>query len=148
MIRSASLGDLRRLWLLLLGLGLLVRALVPAGWMPIVAPDGIRLVLCSGLQETAPSPSYEPGHHRSGEGHQMVAGHGGGHGKGEQGKKSDRTAPCTFAASALNVPLPPVPAALLDLLVIKVVASAFSLVRMGQGLAAPPPPSTGPPSIS
>lgn len=148
MIRRARLDDLQGLWLVLLGLGLLARALVPAGWMPIADAQGIRLILCSGWQEVAPPPSHDSGHNGSGHGHHMAPSHGSGHDTGEQGKKADHGAPCTFAASALNVPIPQQPAVLLAAPVITYLAAAYSLVRVGQGLAAPPPPSTGPPSLS
>ena len=147
MTRSVRLDELRPLWLVL-GLGLLMRALVPAGWMPAVDAQGIRLVLCDGWQDVTPETSHGGGHSVSADGHQMSASHVGGHEQGDKSKKADHSAPCTFAASALNVPLPSQVALPTAMPVLDLVSAAFSLVRVGQGLAAPPPPSTGPPSIS
>ncbi|GAA4028980.1 hypothetical protein GCM10022281_05100 [Sphingomonas rosea] len=138
--------DLRGLWLALLGLGLLMRALVPAGWMPAIDADGIRLVLCSGWQEAPAAPSHDAGRHGPGEGHKMAASHGGGHPSGDEREKADHSAPCTFAASALTAPLPTQGPMLAVAPVVAVIAASVDLARIGQGLAAPPPPSTGPPA--
>jgi hypothetical protein len=67
--------------------------------------------------------------------------------KSEHGKQSHHDAPCPYAATA-HAAAPPSEAISLALPAIVVVASARAQVRPGQGLAAPPPPSTGPPILS
>ncbi|WP_238475461.1 DUF2946 family protein [Sphingomonas cavernae] len=112
---------------------LLLRILVPAGWMPSTSADGaMRITLCTGqgmveawvgkdgtLQDKAPQKS-EP--------------------------KTDQ--PCSFAG--LGIALDAAPAIALDAPIFFVAAAAIALpaaVAIGRGLAAPPPPATGPPAI-
>lgn len=131
-----------QLWVVLLGLGLLARALVPVGWMPVADDHGVRLAWCSGWAEPSARASIVTTHHEM----SSTGGHGtkGKHGSG----KSDHSAPCTFAASALTAPLPPAPATIAFAPMLSGFGYAFTLVRIGKGLAAPPPPSTGPPHFS
>jgi hypothetical protein len=74
--------------------------------------------------------------------------HEGHNGKHEPDKKSDHSAPCVFAASALSVALPHNPQVLAPAPVLGSFALAVILSCVGNRLAAPPPPSTGPPSSS
>jgi hypothetical protein len=148
---------------LLLALALLLKAAIPAGWMPVFADGTVRLRPCTGLaQLPAPQPPASPtGHKHHERHHQAHAGgeraqalhagnqslgvgagedHGAGHGDGN-------AQPCTYAAigfawtpppaTALAEPAP-TPAALR--------AHLAPWATPGQGLAAPPPPATGPPS--
>ena len=65
--------------------------------------------------------------------------------KHDNGKSGE---PCVFAAVAVNVP-PPAPA-VLDLPAPVATPAPFRAAaqqRPGEGLAAPPPPATGPPSL-
>lgn len=144
----------RGLMLALLASALLLRILVPAGWMP--ASDGrFAIVPCSGSGELGapePSPAAHAGHHGYGthDAHASHASHAGqdkpGHHQHQQGQADH---PCTFAGLGFAfaepvLPAPPPPPALL--------MAARPLpalaVSVGRGLAAPPPPSTGPPLLA
>ena len=126
----------QRRWLLLIAvIALLARALVPGGWMPVAGPAGVQLALCDGdMPAVAPAHAMAgmamparpglPAHHHGAPDH-----------------------PCSFAAAAaaLDVPtLPPsLPAPSADH---AFAAAAPFAVTIGRGLAAPPPPPTGPPA--
>lgn len=117
---------------------LAVRVVVPQGFMWGSAADGSRgLVLCSGTGAQALTPTAAAAlaaQHRSDQ-------------RDQDGKTADHT--CAFAAASLAVDLPgdvyPVatpPAR---------AAAATTLhifARPGLGLAAPPPPKTGPPAFA
>lgn len=123
-VARASLSN--RITLVLLGLVLAMRVLVPAGWMP--AERGFAITICSGgtmerawvdsegkLHKEAPA--------QSGDQHCAFAG------LGAPMLGSDLPAPMMPVARADAAP-----------------AGALKLTAIGQGLAAPPPPATGPPA--
>jgi hypothetical protein len=123
----------RPAWALLFAL-LLLRALVPAGFMFSAAASGApALVLCPGV-EAPPPPVHEMAMHRPAHRH----GHD---------PASHPESPCPFAALA-SPALPPAP------LAVAPAAAARSYVSLeaapsaaaALGLAAPPPPATGPPA--
>ena len=62
MTRRAFLTTYRQLFLLLVGLGLLARVLVPVGWMPHVTNGDVRLVLCASYGPVAAQPPVAPHH--------------------------------------------------------------------------------------
>jgi hypothetical protein len=115
---------------------LVVQALIPNGFMPVFGADGPRIMLCTGqgLQGAA-LPDNAPAAMRA-----LADAM-----DGEQAPENDNT-PCDYAAVAGPIamagpaaasPVPPVDA-----------GPAFppaGLVAIGTGLAAPPPPPTGPP---
>ena len=124
---SAARLPLYRLATALAALALLVRLAVPAGFMPMAGSPA--LILCPG--QTA-MPAAMAGMH---------------HDKTTHDDKSAQQS-CPFAAAAaatdlatapliLALPPMPLPMALLRTL----------LAAPGLGLAAPPPPKTGPPSL-
>ncbi|MGS1018364.1 hypothetical protein [Allosphingosinicella humi] len=145
MIRNGR--QARGLGLALVGLALFMRLLVPPGWMP-AADDGIRLILCGGfgaeVDHVALGHAPEPADHAVSD-HTARADHSaGGHDRAPPGTAMDH--PCAFAGfSAALAPVEfvklvaPVPTAAIAL-------AAFGEVAIGRGLAAPPPPSTGPPA--
>jgi hypothetical protein len=136
----------RRCLLLVFACAMLVRALIPTGWMPIADAQGFRIVPCSGTGPMrAPLAAADASvdhvmadmHHatgvddRSPEHHNPGADH-----------------PCAFAsvtpaleAPVLAAPLPLVPVRAMP-------APTRMLVGVGHGLAAPPPPPTGPPTFA
>ena len=122
--------------LLLLCLAMLVRFLVPAGWMPVeTASGGWAITLCSGsgpMQVTMAGPmtaAMKGMHHGSDQQ---------GHGAGDH--------PCAFSSLAMALDEPPLLAIDLHKLVLALwIARSGIAVSIGRGLAAPPPPSTGPP---
>jgi hypothetical protein len=65
-------------------------------------------------------------------------------GKSDHGKPARGEAPCVFAAIA-HASAPPTAASLPLINAAFVTTAAAAPARVGRGLAAPPPPSTGPP---
>jgi len=115
---------------LLLALALACRLAAPEGWMLAAGPGGPKLVICTG-HGVATAPGHPDGHGNSGD-----------------ERRGDH--PCVFAgahappAPLLSAAIPgraaiaydaPLPAPLAD-------------QRPGRGLAAPPPPSQGPPHLT
>ncbi len=122
--------------LLLLCLAMFMRLLVPAGWMPVeTASGGLAITLCSG---SGPMPMTIAGPTAAA----MKAMHHGtdqqDHGPGDH--------PCTFSSLAMALDEPPLLVIDLPKLIVEAwTASTGLAVSIGRGLAAPPPPSTGPP---
>lgn len=148
---------------LVLGIVFLSKALVPTGWMPAFDEKGIRLVVCGGWAPAPqPEPRATPPHHAMDAGHgahhgamshhggQADAPHAADHGGGHDDKSDhDRQQPCTFAAAAL--PWLGGSDRAVDFEPLRQVALAPSFppsVAVGRGLAAPPPPATGPPLLT
>jgi hypothetical protein len=124
----------RAVILAVLALALLARLAVPAGWMPVTDADGARLTICTGMGALDAPRHAMPG---------MAERHGSG-----DHKQSGDDHVCPFAAVALALAQPALPS--IDLLPM-VLPGAVPLLRIavavGRGLAAPPPPATGPPSL-
>ena len=144
-LRRLCLGH-RRSFLALVVMALAIRALVPAGWMVMPDAGGVRLMPCSGSGpvELAPAPGHATriaagmagmagmGHHDDGETPPAHADH-----------------PCAFAGIGLASDLPAIaltepPAAAVD----RDRPGIALAVAIGHGLAAPPPPQTGPPAFA
>jgi hypothetical protein len=130
-----QLRDLPRAVILaVLALALLARLAVPAGWMPVTDADGTRLTICTGM-----GPLDAPQHAMPGmPGHHLPGDH----------KQDDGDHVCPFAGAALALAEPTLPG--LDLLPLALNGPVPLLriaVSVGRGLAAPPPPATGPPSL-
>lgn len=112
----------------LMALALMLRMLVPVGWMP--ATDGRSITLCTGMgavqawiaadgtvHEKAPQPA----------------------GKAEQ--------PCVFAGLGAAIVLPDLAGPIAPVATPLAFAPPITaVVAIGRGLAAPPPPPTGPPA--
>lgn len=153
---------LQLLFGILLGAAVLLRLGVPQGWMPVNDELGFRLVPCDGYGPAeTPSMAASMAMDHVAMDHAAM-GHGGmdhgamaptaghdGHGGGPDGKHhSPEQPPCHFAG--LSVPLlygdapalPVAPMAMAD-----TVSPAPLHILPGRGLAAPPPPSTGPPVL-
>ena len=126
----------RHALILAVGCALMLRILIPAGWMPIADAHGLRIVLCGGTGPVEAQVDH------AAEGHHPAAHH-----KKSDDRTSHTDQPCAFAGMALPwtgtdlaaLPLPFALAALASPL-------AAELVAIGRGLAAPPPPPTGPPA--
>ena len=131
----------------LIAAALLLKALVPAGWMPVFDNGNVMLRLCGGW---APAPAKDPAiqsHLAMTMDHEVTASPAHHDQDDEERQSSDQ--PCSFAAGALSWTAPDaLPAAVLSLLRTAIVAAFPSTLAPGRGLAAPPPPSTGPPSLS
>lgn len=126
MIRVA--GITRSAAILLAALAMAVRIMLPSGYMPGATASGApTIIICSGSGPLAMSLPMSPDrdHHD--------------HDKAEH--------PCAFAATAAPAELPAATAPLLALQAEAVVATRAITLRPGHGLAAPPPPKTGPPPL-
>ena len=127
-VTGTRLSTRNRIALTLLGLALALRVLVPAGWMPAAEGRGFAITMCSG---SGMEPAWVDA---EGKVHKQAPAQGG-------------DSHCAFAgigAPMLGSDLPPpvIPAAHAE--AAPVVSQA--LASIGQGLAAPPPPATGPPA--
>ena len=138
--RQARSGTL---FSVLLAAALFMRILVPAGWMPVVDASGVHLEICSGwAKEPRPEPRH---HHMAHASHHASAEKAPAH-EHEPSKHSNQ--PCAFSGLGL---------AFLDAAHPPVIEPAPAdaappgrvlLAVLGRGLAAPPPPSTGPPTAA
>lgn len=128
MTRPIHLRD--RIAVALLALALALRVLVPAGWMPAQG-QGLAITICSGNgAETAWVDAQGKIHKHD----------------PAQGSMADH--PCAFAGMGApmlggDVPAPPLA---LPLARDEIASLAQAPATIGQGLAAPPPPATGPPA--
>lgn len=117
---------------------LLLRVVVPQGWMPERTTDGWRITICTG---TAPMQMDMPA--------AMAAAM-----KGDLHTPPDRGRghndhPCAFAGCAAALSEPTLPAVILPKAAIAAWLTGSAMhVAIGRGLAAPPPPATGPPPLS
>ncbi|WP_232476273.1 hypothetical protein [Flavisphingomonas formosensis] len=113
---------------------LLMRMLVPQGWMPVDTADGLRITICTGagpvqIELPRQSAASDGTHHRTGDQ---------GHGAAEM--------PCAFSGLALALDTPSLPGFVAPIVtLLPWLAGAPGFVTIGRGLAAPPPPATGPP---
>jgi hypothetical protein len=129
-----TIGALRRrAGVAVLALAMMLRLLVPQGWMPDTQAGSWRLILCSGtgpMQMATPHVMPGMAHKKAPDPHHDTAGEH----------------PCTFASLALALDLPaPLPLLVPAIIVPPIHDGLASLVSVGRGLAAPPPPATGPP---
>jgi len=125
---------LRRLALALFACALLLRALIPAGWMPEAHAGTLRLTICSGTdlsqaELAAASALLDKGQPKKTPAH-----------------KADQ--PCAFAGIAQAADLPDTAAALPipHRAALAIGTPDQTAPAPGRGLAAPPPPPTGPPA--
>ena len=127
-VRSLKAGGL----VLFALLALTVRLLVPTGFMPDTSQGGFRIILCTGDG--------------------MVTAWLGADGKLNDGKptpKKPANEQCAFAALAGSFVAPETSSHELRVVVPEMAEFASpKTVAVGRGLAAPPPPSTGPPAIT
>ena len=120
------------LMLALLALTLALRVIVPSGFMPTTDADGmVRISLCSGM---GPQTAWldKQGHVH----------------KEAPTKNQHDPQPCEFGVLALGADVPNAPAMepLIPVSEITPFRPSYA-VAIGHGLAAPPPPSTGPPIL-
>lgn len=116
----------------LLVLALLLRVFVPSGWMPAQAADGAtRIVICS---EEGRQAAWVD---RTGKLH-----------RGDPHQPASADHPCAFAGLAMASDIPELPT--LPPLAFgreEITPRGAANVAVGRGLAAPPPPATGPPLL-
>lgn len=136
----------RHLATLILACALAVRVLIPAGFMIGQTASGARaLVLCPGQNDAPAMPGmHHDMAHMMPDGSMMS-----GHDTGKQSHDPGTDRPCAFAAVGLAVDTPisaPLPAPAPPPAFIGLHTQAPS--APGRGLAAPPPPATGPPATA
>lgn len=126
---------------LLIALALMMKLLVPTGWMPAVGPGGVTLILCA----SAGSP---PSAEMAAAAARLQAALAGTDEGGHEPLDGSADQPCTYAGLAFAwtmaaaVPAMPMPlAAVLP-------RRTEGTVAIGRGLAAPPPPARGPPATA
>jgi hypothetical protein len=125
----------RHFALTMIFIALAIRAAVPAGWMPS-SERAFALTVCTGIETSTVWIDANGEIHKSDPSKQ-----GGEHDNSEH-------EPCAFAGAALALHIP-------DNIALATPRVSFatrpgsspSAVTIGQGLAAPPPPATGPPSL-
>jgi len=126
-----ALRHSRALVALLLAVLLAGRLAVPAGWMPVRTDTGFAIMLCSG---TGPSEGWIDAAGKLHRGHKPSG-------------ESEAKDPCPFGALTAALALPAAPALAVIALPALAALPLFSpAVAIGCGLAAPPPPATGPPA--
>lgn len=129
MIRSSA--PMRSLSAFVLLAALVARMLVPAGWMPST-DRAFAITVCTGIDTQTVWLDTQGKTHKQ-----------------DPSKAGDSDhEPCTFAGSAFASLTPETP--VIEGAVAyssRAPTSAYDHVAIGRGLAAPPPPSTGPPSL-
>ena len=124
-----------RLWAIAAVL-LVAQALVPNGFMPVFAKDGPSIMLCTGqgLQRTTLGPDASEAMHALADA------------MGDDETPDTDNTPCDYAAAGNAVAKPSTVApAHVPIAWDSGTFPAAGLVAIGAGLAAPPPPQTGPP---
>lgn len=124
---------------LLLAVVLCGKLLVPSGWMPVSTQAGLTIMLCSG---DGPAQAWVDSAGKLHHGHKP---NDSTKGDGTKDHSSGKD-PCPYGAltapaaipAALALAAPPLPSA-------PAVPPPARAVAVGRGLAAPPPPATGPP---
>lgn len=129
MIRTSSL--LRSIAAMLVLLALAARVAIPAGWMPS-ADKAFALTVCTGMDTQTVWLDKQGSLHKE---------------DPSKGKAVDH-APCAFSGAAAALDLPAAAAiAAINWTAIVPLPVARLTVSVGHGLAAPPPPATGPPIL-
>lgn len=127
-----------RLLLALFACAMVMRALVPSGWMPVVTAEmGVRFVPCSGTGPMVAQAAPTMNHAMPGMSHKD-SGHG----------TAGIDHPCAFAGVTPAIDGPALAVAQPLLFAQAIPPLARALVSIGRGLAAPPPPQTGPPAFA
>lgn len=146
MVVLSILTATHRRWLLLLfACAMLVRALIPTGWMPIADAQGFRIVLCSGTGPAIPAAKATIPSVNAPMGDAMAGMH---HEKSSDRHSQGPEHPCVFAGVTPAMDTPTLAAPLPPVRIRAAPALVRALVTIGHGLAAPPPPQTGPPTFA
>lgn len=126
--RNAGIGT----FIVLSALALLLRILVPAGFMPSTT-QGYAISLCSDMSGMSAWVDQAGKLHK---------------GEKPSGDETTKHQPCVFGGFASALALPDVigPTSVTPLAAAAVFIPLRDSVAIGRGLAAPPPPPTGPPA--
>lgn len=128
-----ALRTSHRHWLLaFIVLALAVRALVPAGWMPTFADGRTTITLCTGAGMVEAWVDEDGKIHK-----EQPAG------------STTHNQPCAFAGLGAVADIPMAAAMVAQPLAYSAPSLAFDAanIAIGLGLAAPPPPAIGPPTL-
>ncbi len=119
---------------LVIAAALLLRAMIPAGYMiaPATEAKQVFVTVCTGMQGESVKVALQTGGKQSQPG------------KEHQAKDS----PCAFTALAGLADLPQLAQLALPVVPAQEIAASSHAVSVGRGLAAPPPYQTGPPLIA
>ena len=123
----------------LLAFALIVKLLVPTGWMPVFGSRGIALEMCGSYGP--PPPAIAKAMAQAA--HRMA-----GHDKHKQHDNKGHDQPCAFAGLSFAALDAEAPSPLIALPTVTPLPPISMAVAIGRGLAAPPPPSTGPPALA
>jgi hypothetical protein len=120
-----------RLLLIIALIGIAFRGLIPMGWMP-TGERGFEIIICTGVDTQKVWLDAKGNLHK----------------QDPSKKDGPKSQPCAFGASSTvaNLPLIAEP----DFIQSAPLTSPIQpnhLVSVGKGLAAPPPPATGPPIL-
>lgn len=130
----------RRSVALLLAVALAVKLLVPVGWMPALNGHRLTLEMCGGYGPVSPPMAMAM--------KDAADAMKGAHSDHRKHDKAGADQPCGFAALSFALAGPAAPA--LDRLPVlrEPITLPVLTVGVGRGLAAPPPPATGPPGLA
>jgi hypothetical protein len=131
MLRRIRMID-HRVAIAVLACAMMLRVLIPAGWMPTTGSDGVfRISVCTGLGAQTVWMD------RKGTVH-----------KDEPASGQHDLQACGFGVLGLGLTVaPPIAPPIRALHMVDVTIAARQVLLIAHGLAAPPPPSTGPPSL-
>ncbi len=119
------------LLLSLIALALLARAALPAGWMPTFADGTVQISVCSGEGRTVMWLDKAGKTHKS-----------------DPSGNDHKDSPCAFASVAPAIDAPVMPPVNYAAATPVLQGLRLQTAAIGQGLAAPPPPQTGPPLLT
>ena len=129
-IRQTNAG--RSLFAAMVLFALFMRIAIPNGFMPTANADGFKISLCTGMGAV-----------------EMWLGKDGKIHKEDPNKGEQHKQPCVFAALGMGASVPII-AAVATLIRLVDTSPALTHLKsgaVGRGLAAPPPPQTGPPAL-
>lgn len=129
--------------LAMVGAALLMRALIPAGWMPAHGAHGFALELCSGR-----TPGGDAEQLRAARALLEAALAGTSQGQSDNAKSDASDQPCAFAGLAHAAPPAIAPESPSPTPQASAIQPLALVAAIGRGLPAPPPPATGPPLLA
>jgi hypothetical protein len=130
----------RRSIALLLAVALIAKLLVPVGWMPAFDGHRVTLEMCGGYGPVSPPMATAM--------KDAADAMNGAHSEHRKHDKAGADQPCGFAALSFALAGPAAPALERLPAMRERMASWVLTVSIGRGLAAPPPPATGPPFLA
>lgn len=140
MVSLRQLPAQRRSIALLLGIALIVKLLVPVGWMPAFDGHRVTLEMCGGYGPVSPPMAMAM--------KDAADALSGPHSDRQKHGKAGANQLCGFAALSFALGGPVAPTIQHPRARTEPTTFAVRIVSIGRGLAAPPPPATGPPILA